>query len=98
MNADLGMYMRNISDYIFHLRGIHKVGGGLMFQKSKKRRKVWKSYLEASYGPGNLLNREYWSQLLWDNSRLFNQLLLRSELGPFELQSIEKMNLLINPL
>ena len=49
----------------------------------------WKSYLEASSGPGDLLNRKYWSQLLWDNNRLPNQLLLSSELGWFELQIIE---------
>ena len=43
-------------------------------KKRKKRRKVWKSYLETSHGPRNVLNRKYWPQLLWDNNRLSNQL------------------------
>ena len=62
---------------------------GFVSKKQKKQSWVWKSYLEASYGPGNLLNVKYGPQLLCHNNRLPNQLLLSSELGRFELQSIK---------
>ena len=49
----------------------------------KKQSSVWKSYLDASYGPKNMLSVQHGHELLCDNNRLPNQLLLSSEIDPF---------------
>ena len=53
--------------------------------------------LKASHGPKNMLSVQHWLELLCSNNRLPNQLLLSSEIGPFEDQPCKNHKNQYNP-
>ena len=60
-------------------------------KKEKKTRRVEKTYLEVSDRPHSLLSVQHMLEILCDNNRLPNQLLLSSEIGPFEAEVDENL-------
>ena len=67
-----------------YVRGFHQVGTSPVSKIQNKRNKNEKTYLEVSNRSKNLLSVQNRSEILCDNNRLSNQLLLSSEIGPFE--------------
>ena len=55
-----------------------------VWKTRKKRRSLEKTYLEVSDRPKNILSVKHMFEILCDNNRLPNQLLLSNEIGPFE--------------
>ena len=60
------------------------ISWGLFNNREKKRNNVAKTYPEVSDRAKNLHSVQHRSQILCDNNRLPNQLLLSSEIAPFE--------------
>ena len=60
-----------------------------MCEKYEKKHRVEKTYLEVSNRPENLLSVQHMVEILCDNKHLPNQLLLSSEIGPFEVETIK---------
>ena len=72
-----------------HVRGFHQVGTSPVSKIQNKRNKTEKTYLEVSNRSKNLLSVQHTSEILCDNNRLSIQLLLSSEIGPFEVVTIK---------
>ena len=77
----------SLSEYECRVQKISPGGppyAGVCNKKTKKRSKSKKTCLEVPDRSKNLLSVQYRYKILCDNNRLSNQLLLSSEIGPFE--------------